>query len=163
LQYTIAPTEERHLSPIYEVIGAVARERRFLTFTQLPPRDESLAFYRSILSRNLPYFVALADQKVVGWVDVTSLIGQTRAHIGALGIGLLAEARGKGLGMQLMRAAIEKAWARGFTRIELTVRDDNLNAQALYKRLGFEFEGRFRRGSVVDGQAHDVLAMALLR
>lgn len=61
-----------------------------------------------------------------------------------------------------MRAAIDGAWARGLTRIELSVRADNANAQALYKRLGFEPEGLRRRSVRVDGQYHDSLAMALL-
>ena len=62
-----------------------------------------------------------------------------------------------------MAAAIEKSWAKGLTRLELTVREDNLNAKALYERFGFEHEGIRRRGSLIAGVYQDVFAMALLR
>lgn len=49
------------------------------------------------------------------------------------------------------------------TRIELTVRADNLNAKALYERLEFQMEGVKRRSFRVDGPVRDAYAMALLR
>lgn len=55
------------------------------------------------------------------------------------------------------------ACERGLTRIELTVRADNLNAKALYERFGFIHEGLQRRASRVGGVCHDAPAMALLR
>jgi hypothetical protein len=39
-----------------------------------------------------------------------------------------------------MKLAIETAWAKELTRIELTVRSDNLNAITLYQRFGFQVE-----------------------
>ena len=68
-----------------------------------------------------------------------------------------------GIGERLMRATIAKAWAKGLTRIELTARVDNLNAKALYERLGFKHEGIKKREFRVDGQYYDCYAMALLR
>jgi putative acetyltransferase len=91
------------------------------------------------------------------------VFGHSRAHIGLLGIALLPEARHRGLGAQLLQAAIDKSWARGLTRIELSVRADNLNAKALYERFGFVHEGLQRRASLVGGIYHDAHAMALLR
>ncbi|MBI3523854.1 MAG: GNAT family N-acetyltransferase [Betaproteobacteria bacterium] len=162
MSYLIIPTAESHLSHLYDVIDTVAREGRFLAFTQLPPWEQSLAYYRSLLSADAPYFVALSDERVVGWCDVTPAMGQSRAHIGSLGIGLLPEARHQGLGAKLLAAAIAKSWSKGLTRLELTVREDNLNAKALYEKFGFVHEGIRRRGSVVGNESHDVYAMALL-
>jgi ribosomal protein S18 acetylase RimI-like enzyme len=76
---------------------------------------------------------------VVGWCDV--LPNRARivyAHCGTLGIGLLPEFRGKGIGRKLMQRAIDAAFEFGITRIELTVRESNVNAIALYKSSGFE-------------------------
>jgi putative acetyltransferase len=61
-----------------------------------------------------------------------------------------------------MQHTITKAWAKGLTRIELTVRADNHNARVLYERLGFQHEGLKRRAFRIDGVYHDSLAMALL-
>jgi len=163
MNYSIAATAEAHLSAVYRVIDAVAREGKYLAFTKAPPWEQSLAFYQGLLRTGAPYFVALDGDKVVGWCDVSPLMGESRAHIGVLGIGLLPEARHKGLGVQLMKAAIAKSWANGLSRLQLTVRDDNLNAKALYERLGFEVEGLCRRGCVMGDEVHDVWSMALLR
>ncbi len=159
----VVATEEVHLPDLYTVIDSVAREGKYLAFTKAPPWEQSVAFYRGLLKAGSPYFVAVAGTKVVGWCDVSLLMGESRAHIGVLGIGLLQKFRHQGLGCKLMEAAIAKSWAIGLRRIELNVREDNHNAKALYERLGFETEGLRRKASVIGDEVHNVWAMALLR
>lgn len=137
----IVPLAESHFEPLRQVIDAVARERRYLAMTEAPPREQSFAFYRGLLDTGSPSVVALLGGRLVGWCDIQFAFGQTRAHVGLLGIGLLPEARGIGLGTRLMQAAIATAWACGLTPVELTVRADNHAATSLYARLGFEHEG----------------------
>lgn len=163
MNYTIEPAIESHFVGLHRAIDLVAREKSYLAFTQAPPLEQSLAFYRGLQSVGAPHFVALEAAEVVGWVDVSPLMGESRAHIGALGIALVPSARHKGLGARLMQAAIDKSWAKGLSRIELSVRADNVNAKALYERFGFELEGTLRRGNLIDGQYHDVYVMSLLR
>lgn len=160
---SITPLAEPHFNELHAVLDAVAREKRFLALTQAPPLAETIAFFRQNLDHDRPHFVALIDGAVVGWCDVLPVFRQSRAHIGVLGIGLLPSARHRGLGRQLMVAAIDKAWRQGLTRIELTVRADNPNARTLYERLGFQHEGVQRQAFRVDGQFIDSHAMALLR
>ena len=164
MKHFVVSTEEHHFESLHKALDTVAREQKYLALTQAPPWEQSLAFYRSVLAAGFPHFVACdGSGKVAGWCDVSPVFGHSRAHIGVLGIALLPEARGRGLGAQLLQAAIGKSWARGLTRIELSVRADNLNAKALYERFGFEHEGLLRRASLVDGNYHDAHAMALLR
>ena len=73
------------------------------------------------------------------------------AHCGILGAGLLPEFRGIGIGRQLLRRTIDAAFAFGLTRIELTVREGNINAIALYRSLGFETEGLHRDAVCIEG------------
>ena len=68
-----------------------------------------------------------------------------------LGVALLPEFRGQGVGERLMRQTLEAARAFGLHRVELTVREDNKNAIALYKKIGFEIEGLMRDAMKVDG------------
>jgi ribosomal protein S18 acetylase RimI-like enzyme len=159
----IVPLAVAHFEPLYRVLDEVAREKRFLALTQAPAMEEAFAFYRNILDKDQIHVVALLEESVVGWCDILPVFGEARHHIGVLGIGLARRARHQGLGRRLMSAAVSAAWARGFTRIELTVRADNHNARALYERMGFQHEGIERRAFLVDGEYFDSHAMALLR
>jgi ribosomal protein S18 acetylase RimI-like enzyme len=163
MSYSVLPTAEKHFAGLHSALDVVAREKRFLAFLQAPPLEQALAFYRHIVTNDLCQFVALEDEQVVGWCDVLPTYGEARAHVGHLGIGLVPHARHKGLGVKLLEAAITKAYAKGITRIELSVRADNLNAKALYERFGFKVEGVKCRDILVGGQYHDAYAMALLR
>ncbi len=52
---------------------------------------------------------------------------------------------------------------KNLSRIELSVRTDNENAIASYKRFGFRIEATQARAFCVDGAYFDTYAMALLR
>jgi len=62
----------------------------------------------------------------------------------------------------LMRQALDAAQAYGLHRIELTVRENNKNAVALYRKLGFETEGLLRDAIKVDHAYENVVLMAVL-
>ncbi len=162
-QPVILPAEEHHYPSLHRTLDTVAREKKYLVLTEAPSYEASTAFYRQLRAIHFPHFVAVENNQVLGWCDIAPAFGQARAHTGTLGIALHPNARGQGLGPQLLRAAIEAAWLGGLTRIELTVRDDNLSAKALYERFGFQHEGLQRQAMRVDGTYHDVHAMALLR
>jgi putative acetyltransferase len=80
-----------------------------------------------------------------------------------LGISVLPEAQGYGVGSALMAALCDYAdrWA-GALRIELGVYTDNARAIGLYKKFGFEIEGTMRGYAMRDGQFADTFAMARL-
>lgn len=160
---TIEQAAEQHYESLHEALDVVAREKRFLAATQAPALDQSIAFYKSLAAARLPHLVTLEAGRVVGWADVSPLFGESRAHIGVVGIALLPGARHRGLGAKLLEALIEQSWQRGLTRLELSVRTDNTNARMLYERFGFEREGLLRRASCIDGAYQDLYAMALLR
>lgn len=50
---------------------------------------------------------------------------------------VLPELRNSGIGHKLLDSIIEIAEKRGCSRITLEVRNDNINAQYLYKKMGF--------------------------
>lgn len=159
----IVPLAECHFDSLRTALDIVAREKRYLAFTRAPPPDQAFAFYRAILANDQCHHVALLDDEVVGWCDILPARGEARAHVGILGIGLIPSARRRGIGSALMQASLAKAWAKGMSRIELTVRADNLIAKALYERMGFETEGQHRRAFLIDGEFFDTCSMALLR
>ena len=158
----ILPIAETHFEGLRRALDIVAREKRYLAFAQAPAPEVAYAFYRHLVANDLCHHVALIDDEVVGWCDVLPVHGETRAHVGTLGIGLVPAARHRGLGRALMQATLDKARAKGLTRVELAVRVDNRNAKALYERMGFRDEGLSRCAFRVDGQCVDAFTMALL-
>lgn len=62
-----------------------------------------------------------------------------------------------------MKRVIDEAFKLGMTRIELTVREKNTIAIALYKSLSFEIEGLHREAICIDGQYEHLYSMALLK
>jgi putative acetyltransferase len=86
-----------------------------------------------------------------------------RRHVMSLGIAVLPEAQGQGVGQALMRALCDWAdrWGQ-VLRIELTVFVDNPRAIALYQGFGFVREGRHAGFALRDGSYVDVYSMARL-
>lgn len=155
--------QESHFERLHDVFDAVCRERRFMAFTEAAPIAQTFTYYRNVVSASHAHFVALHDARVLGWCDVLPVAGQMRAHVGTLGMGVVLEQRGKGVGKALIHAAIAKAHERGLSRIELTVHSENQVAQALYRNVGFVHEGTQRRGWYRDGQYFDIHHMAKLQ
>jgi RimJ/RimL family protein N-acetyltransferase len=116
-----------------------------------------------LTAKNATLLIAEADGKIVGVLDCEG--GQRNAvrHIVRLGISVRKEHRDQGVGRALMERAI--AWAREtgiVKRIELHVTVRNPRAIHLYEKLGFEKEGKIRRGLYKNGQYLDLWLMALL-
>jgi ribosomal protein S18 acetylase RimI-like enzyme len=164
MTYQIVPIAEEHISGFRAAVEIVARERKYLAFLEAPPFEETRRFVLRNIEQGYPQFVVLSADAVVGWCDVFP--NRTRviySHCGTLGVGLLPEFRGKGIGRKLMQRTIGAAFAFGLTRIELTVRENNVNAIALYKSLGFEIEGLHRNAVCIEGHYENLYSMALLR
>ena len=161
-EFKVVPTAEEHISGFHAVLDSVARERRYLAMLQAFPLENTAEFVRSCLRAKSPHFVALVDGRVVGWCDIQPMPRETQAHGGVLGMGIVESHREKGIGEALMRATLEAAREAGLTRIELTVREDNLRAKALYEKVGFVTEGVKRKAALHDGSYYDLVLMALL-
>ena len=162
--YQIVPIAEQHIPGFRAAVDVVARERKYLAFLEAPPLEEVTRFVLDNIERGYPQFVVLSRRMVAGWCDV--IPNRTRviySHSGTLGIGLLADFRGRGIGRRLMQQTIDRAFAFGLTRVELTVREGNANAIALYKSLGFETEGLHRNAVCIEGQHENLYSMALLK
>jgi RimJ/RimL family protein N-acetyltransferase len=162
VNFRVVPIAAEHIHGFHAVLDSVARERRYLAFLQAPPLKEVARFVRRNLEKGYPQSVALVESRVVGWCDIVPVDRPTMAHGGTLGVGVLAEFRGRGIGTGLISATLERARGAGLTRVELSVRHGNQRALPLYERLGFVAEGVKRRAVRVDGEYEDLLCMALL-
>lgn len=158
----ITPLKEAYFHGLWQALDTVAREKRYLAFLQAPPQPDAFSFYQNIVAHDLCQYTAIHNNRVVGWCDILPALGESRAHIGVMGIAVIPAFRHQGIGTKLIEATLAKAWQKGLSRIELSVRVDNQNAKALYERFGFVVEGVSRNGFCVDGKFHDAYTMALL-
>jgi RimJ/RimL family protein N-acetyltransferase len=159
---TIEPIGLEHVEGYRRALDAVARERKYLTMLEAQSEADTLRFVESNLANGNPMMVALAGREVIGWCDVRREFFPSRAHRGTLGMGLLPEWRGQGVGRRLIEATLAQARRLGFIRIELDVYADNARAVALYERVGFVREGFMCDASLIDGVFRDTILMAIV-
>ena len=158
----IRPIARQHIPGFRECLDAVSRERRYLAFLDARPLPVIRKFVLGNIRSGNPQFVAVNDGRVVGWCDICRMDRPVYRHAGVLGMGILKEFRGQGLGRRLILAALERARKVSIERVELTVYVSNKRAIRLYKSVGFVREGVKRKGRKLDGVYEDVLMMAKL-
>ena len=91
--------------------------------------------------------VAVVDGVVAGTAGIEAVGAKYKLkHRAELGIAILKEYWGLGLGKALMEACIECAKEAGYTQLELNAVAENERAVSLYKKMGFVEYGRNPRG-----------------
>ncbi|MDQ1039132.1 ribosomal protein S18 acetylase RimI-like enzyme [Streptomyces sp. V3I8] len=107
------------------------------------------------------HLVAELDGRVVGYVRLgfpTPLA--SNAHVRQIqGLAVADEARGRGVGRALLRAAVAEARRRGALRITLRVLGHNTPARTLYESEGFVVEGIQPQEFLLDGAYVDDVLM----
>ena len=150
-----------HVSSFHSALDAVCRERRYLARLEAPPIEATRAFVLHNIEKGVPQFVALDGEAVVGWCDICPSNKEAFRHCGTLGMGVLAFFRRQGIGRRLLVATLGRAREVGLERVELEVYESNGAAVALYRKLGFQLEGRKVRSCKIDGRYDNDLLMAL--
>ena len=81
-------------------------------------------------------------------------------HRARMGISVLKEYWGCGLGSYLMQLAVDQTRTNGFEQLELDVYSDNARAIHLYEKFGFERYGALPHGfKLKDGTYRDDILM----
>ena len=159
-QVAIRPITIGDIEGFRACIGAVMQEREYLAFQEPFPLVQTATFIAENIANGNLQLVAEDAGCIVGWCDVRRESIPIYAHEGMLGMGLLADYRGHGLGEQLIRATLAAARAAGFERVSLSVYARNTPAIALYRKVGFVVEGTRVRGKKLDGAYDDIHMMA---
>ena len=143
-------------------LDAVARERVYLEMIEAPPLEKVRKFQSKLIDAGAAVFYAVeGGGRVVGWCDVFADHDNPRlAHRGGLGMGLLPAYRGRGIGSRLLDATLRKAKEARVEKVELWVYTTNTAAIALYRKFGFETEGRRRDYRRLDGRSYDCVLMS---
>jgi ribosomal protein S18 acetylase RimI-like enzyme len=157
----IVPISEEHIESFHSCLDSVARERVYLAGVKAPPLESTREFILGNIRDNIPQFVALDGERVVGWCDIRPKRGKDFSHCGILGMGVLKEYRRRGIGTKLLDNAIDAAKDFGMEKIELEVYTSNIPAIKLYEKRGFILEGIKKKARKLDGEYFDLKIMAL--
>jgi putative acetyltransferase len=123
----------------------------------------SVAHFRSWIDGAGPNkfeIVAANENSVAGFAGLF-LCDQNRKHVGSVALFVHDQFQSRGIGASLMRTVVAAA-DRVFSlrRVELTVICENNRAIDLYRRFGFEIEGRHDCFAMRDGEYIDVYTMS---
>ena len=149
-----------YLESFHRTLNFVAQERVYIEMIEAPSVGEVRAFQESLISINAPVFYALDGNQVIGWCDVLPINSPRQNHRAQLGMGLLPDYRGRGIGSQLLDHAIKHSKKIGLEKIELYVYTRNTPAIALYRKFGFHEEGTIEKYRKLDNEYFDCLLMS---
>ena len=157
----------RHAEPEdYEAMHRIMSAPKVVTGTLQLPLQSAAAWRKRLAEppEGLFLLVACAEGEVVGNLGLETFPNRPRIrHAGSLGMAVRDDSQGRGVGTELLRAALDLAdnWLN-LTRVELTVYTDNAAGIALYEKFGFRIEGTHRRYAFRDGGFVDAYSMARL-
>jgi putative acetyltransferase len=127
----------------------------------MPPyTKETVDRWMNNFDRLFP-LVAVSEERIVGNVMIYRQPHPRRTGVADMGMYVHQEFHGVGLGTLLTERVLSLAEEQGLHRISLEVVEDNLPAVALYKKTGFQVEGRLIDSYFgADGRYHNSLLMA---
>jgi ribosomal protein S18 acetylase RimI-like enzyme len=133
---------ETYIDPLTELLVHVVDDGASIGF--LPPMKQSDArdYWQSVCTPNVILFIAKLNNEIVGTIQLhlcTKQNGLHRAEIAKLMTG--PNARRKGVGRSLMKAAEERALEEGRTLIVLDTREGD-PSNLLYQSLGYIQAGK---------------------
>ena len=125
--------------------------------------DEERAYMASLIaSKNDRAYSIFDDDSYVGQCSLNQIYWP--AKNGRLFIVVRREMQGRGHGPRALERLLATAWNElDLHKVWLIVRRDNRGAQAMYLKLGFDFEGVSRDEYCVGGRWFDMVRMAILR
>jgi ribosomal protein S18 acetylase RimI-like enzyme len=156
---SIRVAEASDFDALFELFELVAAEGRWIgAEAPLPRAWMQKRFERELRNEAAVTFLAEADGALVGRLNVED-------HWGCAELGMLVhpDHRGRGVGIALMDACLGWCRDRGCHKVALDVFPHNEPAIALYRRFGFDVEGRrVRQYRRQNGELWDALLMGLV-
>ena len=160
MSLVVRPANEDDLDAAVDLYADVAEEGRWIGGEAPVDKTERRARFETSIHRDdARFFMAEDDGRIVGHIFI-EVAGYGVADLGMM---VAADVRGRGVGSALLSAAIDWARGAGAHKVGLQVWPHNEAAIALYRKFGFEQEGRLRRHyRRRNGELWDAVVMGLL-
>ncbi len=150
------------------------RDRLYAFFQQLPTRDRRYFKHdvsqREVITnwcQNIDYDKVLPILAVAKEDDHERVVADATlhterhgwaTHVAKIRCVIAKEMRKKGLAIIMLREVYDRAVMRGIQKIQAEIRDDNTQAIALIKRLGFKKEAVLKKHAMdMQGKLHDMI------
>lgn len=157
---TIRKAEVKDALSIVKAEREIAQEPGF--FCSLPSELTEEAVNQTIQSPQSIYLVAEHEAQIVGHAFLEPYPLQSLRHAADLNIAVHLGWQKKGIGTKLLEKIIELAKnSSAIEKIQLNVRASNTTALSLYKKMGFEEEGRFKNRVKIQDHYIDDIMMGL--
>lgn len=152
---------EKYFKSFHQALDQVAKEQIYIEMIEAKLFEDVVVFQEKLINQNWPVYYAVQNNQVVGWVDISVSANPRLNHRGHLGMGLIKEYRGQGLGYKLLSKSLDHAKEIGLEKIELSVYTTNAAAIKLYKKCGFTEIGMIKNFRKLDGKYFDAIEMEL--
>ncbi len=158
LPVTIRPFHDDDFEKLLTNIEIIASEGRWIGTDAPVDRKRWRDRVHEEICSGGAHLVVEVDDQIVGSGGLKQLI----PGLFEIGMALVPQWRGKGIGSALLTEMVEWARRHGAYKITLQVWPHNQSAIALYEKFGFKREGRLRRHwRRRNGELWDVVVMGL--
>lgn len=154
------PVAESDLDALADILVDAVDSGAAVSFLAPLPRNAALAFWRESFasgSERTVVLVARCGEEIVGTAQLQRAWAPNQPHRGEVAKVIVhRKARGRGIGIRLMRALEEAARSIGLRLLVLDTRKDS-DAERLYRKLGWTHAGTIPRFALdADGKGfHD--------
>jgi ribosomal protein S18 acetylase RimI-like enzyme len=158
----LRPAIEGDAADLIREVDGVAREGKYFIRSRFEMDvEKERAFIAKAKQEGNLMLMAILDERLVGWTTLFRANAEFLRHTAELGMGVIHEYRGIGIGTAMMDYALAWAADHGIEKVNLGVRASNHRAKSLYERFGFVQEGhRAREIKDLNGCYDDNIEMA---
>jgi len=159
--FAIRPLRRDEIDTLLDQLEEIAEERRWIGSEPPIPRDRWQEEFERRWDDDYYALLASVDEedRLIGHLTANG----RRGAAAEIGMAIIKEWRGRGVGSALMQACVDWAHERGIHKLALHVWPHNDAAIRLYEKFGFEREGvlrsHYRRRN---GELWDVIVMGRL-
>jgi len=154
------PSDAGALAQLVDAVAAEPETWLLMVPGQRAAREWKKQIVQATAEPRSLVLVAILEGRMVGNLGLRPDPHGASAHVVVLGMSVVADLRGAGVGTAMLETALTWARAHGCAKMTLSVFPHNRRALAFYERHGFVAEGLRRRQFMRQGRALDELLMA---
>jgi RimJ/RimL family protein N-acetyltransferase len=163
IPFQLRPAEPSDAEIIETNIEAVCKEKIYLYSDSFVLTHEWRKVLEKSIDENSGDLLIVADvgTEVIGHLRLFSeWYGPKGRHVGIIGLSIIRNWRRRAIGSAMLSYGIEWAKFARFEKLNAAIIASNLGALKLFRKFGFQKEGRRKKQFKIDGIYYDELLLA---